>query len=262
MKIVSRSIVIVLVLAAAGLASAQSNSQIENRILGHLKNLEKWSSYGSNSDFDKLEAENVALKKVILGLVGRTGTLTFEFKKLKGKMFIATSDDGKLRVYSWDRETGGTMHDFESVYQYRGRSGRVHTWTETRDDESAGTFCTQIFEVPSANGTIYLTNSTFIGSTSLAGQSIDVVRINGEKLDTKARLIRTGSGLKNSISFGYDFFSVVDHPERPVKLVYFNAAKKEFRFPVVIEDDKTPQGRVTNKFITYRFNGKYFVKAG
>ena len=28
----------------------------------------------------------------------------------------------------------------------------------------------------------------------------------------------------------------------------------------VIEDDKNPDGRVTNTFITYRFDGKYFVK--
>ncbi len=262
MKFANWTIVVVFVLALAGLARGQSNSLVENRILGHLKNLEKWSAYGGSSDYDKLEAENAALKKQIMGFAGKSGTLSYGFPKLQGKMFIATSADRKLRVYSWDRETGGTMHDFESVYQYRGRSGKVHTWTASRDDESAGTFCTQVFGFPSANGTIYLTASTFIGSTSLSGQSIDVVRIDGDKLNTTGKLIRTSEGLTNSISFSYDFFSVVDHPERPIKLVFFDAGKKEFRFPVVIEDDKTPQGRVTKKFITYRFNGKYFVKVG
>lgn len=246
----------------AASAAAQSPATVEREIVGHLDAITKYGSYGDSYDEAKLTKHNELLKNTLIRNGKRSEILHYAFPKLDGKMFVATSADGKLRVYSWDLETGGTMHDFESVYQYRGKSGKVYTWTETRDDESAGTFCTQIFDVPSANGTIYLTNSTFIGSTSLAGQSIDVVRIDGEKLDTKAKLIRTGSGLKNSISIGYDFFSVVDHPERPVKLVYFNAAKKEFRFPVVIEDDKTPQGRVTNKFITYRFNGKYFVRAG
>lgn len=251
---------LILMLFAAS-AAAQSPATIEREIVGHLDAITKYGSYGDSYDEAKLTKHNELLKNTLIRNGKRSEILHYAFPKLDGKMFVATSADGKLRVYSWDLETGGTMHDFESVYQYRGKSGKVYTWTETRDDESAGTFCTQIFDVPSANGTIYLTNSTFIGSTSLAGQSIDVVRIDGEKLDTKAKLIRTGSGLKNSISFGYDFFSVVDHPERPVKLVYFNTAKKEFRFPVVIEDDKTPQGRVTNKFITYRFNGKYFVRA-
>ena len=39
-------------------------------------------------------------------------------------MFVATSADGKLRVYSWT-SNWGTMHDFDSVYQYRGKSGKV-----------------------------------------------------------------------------------------------------------------------------------------
>jgi hypothetical protein len=101
---------------------------------------------------------------------------------------------------------------------------------------------------------------TFIGSTSLAGQGIHAFRINGDKLDRKAKVIRTTSGVTDSISFAYDFFSVVDHRERPIRLFSYDEVKRSFRFPVVIEDSKTPQGRVTNRFITYRFDGKYFVK--
>ena len=71
---------------------------------------------------------------------------------------------------------------------------------------------------------------------------------------------RTPSGLTNDISFAYDFFSVVDRPERPIKLFTFNETRKEFKFPIVIEDEEAPQGRVTDKFITYRFDGTYFVK--
>lgn len=257
-----RAAIFAILLLAVSSAFAQAPATVEREIIRHLDAITKYGSYGDSYDDAKLSKHNELLKNTLIRNGQRSEILHYAFPKLDGKMFVATSADGKLRVYSWDLETGGTMHDFESVYQYRGRSGKVHTWTEKRDDESAGTFCTQIFEVPSANGTVYLTNSTFIGSTSLAGQSINAVRIDGEKLNTTTKLIRTGSGLQNSVSFGYDFFSVVDHPERPVKLVFFNAAKKEFRFPVVIEDDKTPQGRVTNKFITYRFNGKYFVKVG
>jgi hypothetical protein len=153
------------------------------------------------------------------------------------------------------------MHDFDNVYQYQGKSGKVYTWTAPAESEgSAGSFYHQIFQVDTATGAIYLTVGTFIGSTSLVGQSISVVRIDGDKLIPDDKLIRTASGLNNSINFSYDFFSVVDHPERPVKLFFYDEAKQAFRFPIVIEDQKTPQGRVTNKFITYRFNGKYFEK--
>ena len=106
----------------------------------------------------------------------------------------------------------------------------------------------------------YLANSTFIASTSLASQTLSVFRIDGAKLNTDVKLIRTQSGVKNSVRFQYDFFSVVDHKERPVKLFYYDESKKSFRFPIVIQDKKTPQGRVTNRFITYRFYGKYFER--
>lgn len=156
------------------------------------------------------------------------------------------------------------MHDFLTVFQFRDRKGKVRTWaqpySEDISDYGVGSFVHDIFQTDTSVGPIYLLVSTFIGSTSLSGQTIKVFRINGEKLDQNAKFIRTASGMTNSISFEYDFFSVVDRPERPIKLFSFNEKEKSFLFPVVIQDEKAPQGRVTDKFITYKFNGKYFVK--
>ena len=156
------------------------------------------------------------------------------------------------------------MHDFANVYQFRGRSGRVHVVTEPRCEDvseyGAGSFVHDIFQVSRSDGPVYLLVSTFIGSTSLSYQSIGVTLVHGEALVRKAKLIRTKSGLNHSVGFEYDFFSVADRPERPIDLFYFDEAKRSFRFPVVIEDEKTPQGRVTDQFITYSFNGKFFVK--
>jgi hypothetical protein len=175
-------------------------------------------------------------------------------------MFVATSKDGRLRIYSWDMQTGGTMHDHAAVIQYRGKSGRIYAIANGDDEDSGGSFCTDIFQVSSASGPIYLAASTFIASSSLNGQSITSMRITGDKLERNAKVIRTRSGLQSTVDFAYDFFSVVDRPERPIRLFSFNEARKEFRFPVVIEDKRTPQGRVTNRYITYRFDGKYFVR--
>jgi hypothetical protein len=190
----------------------------------------------------------------------RVDVLKFAFPKLKNEMFVATSNDGKLRIYSWDMQTGGTMHDYGAVYQFAGKSGKLHTWVPSSDDESAGPFYTAIFQVSARSGTIYLAASTFIGSTSLNGQALTAMQVNRERLDTRAKVIRTGSGPTDSVSFAYDFFSVADRKERPLRLFQFDAARREFRFPIVIEDAETRMGRVTNKLITYRFDGNYFVK--
>ena len=245
---------------AAVATLAQTAAAIETKLKARLANIEKWSNYGPNSDYEKLERENDLLKKDLLAYGKLPATITYRFPRLKDDMYIVTSRDGRLRIYSWDMQTGGTMHDFESVYQYRGKSGKIYTWSGTSEEDSGGVFYHDIFQVDSKSGPIYLAVSTFIGSSSLSGASINAITIDGERLDHEAKLIRTGSGLQNSVNFGYDFFTVVDRPERPVKLFKFDAASGTFSFPVVIEDDKTPQGRVTNKLIRYRFDGTHFVK--
>ena len=260
MKII---LTIAIALFASVSALAQTPVAIERELMGYLDNISKYGSYGGEYEGAKLDKNNTALKNALIKYGKRADILAHRFAKLDNKMYVATSRDGRLRIYSWDVEDGGTMHDFDNVFQYKGKSGKVHTWTRNSDDEGDyGAFYTQIFQTETPDGTIYLGNSTFIGSTSLGGQAISAFRINGEKLDTNAKVIKTRSGVTNSISFGYDFFSVVDHPERPIRLFFYNDAKKSFRFPIVIEDSKTPQGRVTNRYITYRFDGKYFVKVG
>ena len=101
-------------------------------------------------------------------------------------------------------------------------SGKARTatdpYSQSMEDRGAGTFVTQIFQADTGAQPTYLVVDTFIGSTSLAGQGIHAFRINGDKLDRKAKVIRTSSGVTDSISFAYDFFSVVDHPERPIRL--------------------------------------------
>ncbi len=254
-------IVSIIFLFTANWAFSQTPVAIELDLRGHLENISKYGNYSDSNDQDKLYSQNKFLKEKLLRFGKRLDVLRYSFSKLNEQMFITTSKDGRFRIYSWDEQTGGTMHDYDSVFQYQGGDGKVYTWTErSTDDGDVGAFYHQIFQVNSNTGPIYLAVSTFIGSTSLAGQTIEVVRIDGERLDRSAKLIQTAGGLKNSISFGYDFFSVVDRPERPIRLFLFDDAKRTFRFPIVIEDEKTPQGRVTDQFITYRFNGTHFVK--
>ncbi len=239
---------------------SQTPAQVEIELLGYLNDISKYGNYGGEYDEEKLSAANKGLRESLMNNGTRAATLAYAFPKLKDEMYVATSKDGKLRIYSWDKQTGGTMRDFAAVFQFSGSSGKTVMYAKNDEEESAGSFYPEIFQVPSKGGPIYLATSTFIGSTSMHGQSVKTIKIIGDDLDLDAKLIRTAAGLTNSVGFGYDFFSVVDRKERPIKLFEFNEAKKEFRFPVVIEDEKTPQGRVTDKFITYRFNGTHFVK--
>jgi len=261
MKLIRNSFCLISVIGFAAFSvHAQSLPAIERELVDHLDNISKFGNYSGGYDETKIYAENKTLKSKLLSYGKRADVLRYRFPKLKGEMKIVTSRDGNLRIYSWDQETGGTMHDHDSVFEYKGSGGKISTWADKDDAEDFGGFYHEIFQLDTRAGRVYLAVSTFIGSTSYAGQSIKVFRIKGNTLERDVKLIRTGSGLQNSISFAYDFFSVVDRPERPVRLFTFDSARKMFRFPVVIEDEETPQGRVTDKLISYRFDGKYFVK--
>ena len=255
-------LVLGILFAATGSVFPQSLAAIETELLGYMKTMAESGTYSGNYDDAKLGPATESLKQRLMRYATRADVLKYDFPKLKEEMSIATSKDGKFRVYSWDLQTGGTMHEHDLVIQYVGKSGKTLAWSTTEDAEYAelGGFFTDVFQVATPKGAIYLPVSTIIASSALNGQSINAVRIVGDDLDLKANVIKTASGPTNSISFAYDFFTVVDSPERPVRLFRFNEARKEFAFPVVIEDEKTPQGRVTNKFITYRFNGTHFVK--
>lgn len=246
-----------LIVSISAMASfAQTPAAIETKLVSRYDKILKWSSYGENSDQDRLDQENDSFKKELLEYCKLPATLSYAFPKLKKQIHIVTSRDGRLRIYSWDMQTGGTMHDFDMVYQYRGDSGKIYSYPG-----SPAGFYHDIFQVVSPRGPIYLTVATSIASGTSLSDSLNIARIDGDKLVLDSKLIRTAKGLQNAIDFNYDFGSVMDRKERPIKLFKFDPAKSTFSFPVVIEDEETPQGRVTNKLLTYRFNGSYFVKA-
>jgi hypothetical protein len=258
-----RSCLLIFLISIATVVPGQSPAAIERQLIGHLAAIEKHGTYRGHYAEELSDKANARLRSALVRFGNRRDVLKYGFPKLKGKMFVATSRDGRFRIYSWDLETGGTMHDFDSVYQFEGKSGKVAAWRDKAGNaEEASGFFTEIFQVDAAGSPIYLGVSNFIASSSYGGQSVSAFSIIDDKLVVGPKVIKTAGGLQGSVGFAYDFFSVVDHPERPVKLIFFDGRKKEFRFPVVIEDEETPQGRVTGKFIRYRFDGKYFVKAG
>lgn len=250
--------IVLAIFAVCGLGvAAQSAKAIEGELVRHLDNI------GMNADKDAiLNRENKALKQKLLLHGKRLTTLRYDFKALAGKMYVATSKDGRFRIYSWDTNTGGSMKFFDGVFQFQSRRGRVYS----QSFSGAGTgdprgFYSQVFQFDTGKQRVYMAISNSIFSTSQMRQDLNVFAIEGERLNTNVRLIRTTTALRDSVGFEFDFFSVVNRPERPVKLFFWEEGKKQFRFPVVLADRKFPNGgRVTSRFITYRFNGREFVR--
>jgi len=253
--------VILLLLCSAATVFAQTNAQIEKELIASLQEIEKYSNYGDNYDEQKLSQAQDTFQEKLLKYSKIPATLQFEFNELNKNMYNATSKDGKFRIYSWDLEDGGSMHNFARIYQYQGEDGKVYSEYEDQSKEDAEpSFVTDIFMVKTDQAPIYVVCSTLIASNSFQHQYADLFRIEGSTLDKKVNLIKTKSGFTNALTFSYDFFSVVDRPERPIRLITFDEKTQTLSIPVVIEDEKFRDGRVTNRMISYRFSGTYFEK--
>jgi len=72
-------------------------------------------------------------------------------------------------------------------------------------------------------------------------------------LNDTLKLFKTKTNLLNEIEVNFDFFSVVQRPERPLRLIKYDPDKKIIYIPIVLEN-----GKVTDRYILYQFKGQYF----
>lgn len=240
---------------------AQTPQKMEQDLSQKLDVLMKNSTYSGNYDENLIEKAQTDFKNTLLKYVKNAETLKYSFPKLRERIFIQTSADGKFRVYSWDTEDGGTMHNFDEIYQYRADNGKVFVKSRADGENEGASFVAKIYQLNTKDGAVYLTINSSIASTQDAAQSVNALKIVGDKLDDTVKIFKTKEGFTNTIGFAYNFFSVMERPERPILLISFDAKTNILKIPVVIENEKYPNGEVTSRFINYKFDGKNFVKA-
>jgi hypothetical protein len=241
----------------------QGNTEIEIDLVAAIKDVEAYSTYGGGYDETKLGQAQDNFEAKLLKYTKVPSTLDYDFRDLTKHLSIATSGDRRLRIYAWDQQDGGTMHRFGRVYQFLSADGKVHSHGEKSAAEGMGPgLVTDIFTLDTKGGKVYIVCSMFIGSTKDYFQSAILYKIAGSKLSDDVRLIKTRSGLTNTLSFEYDSFSVLDRTDLPKKLISFEEKTRTLKIPLVIKDEEYPEGRVTTRSISYRFDGRYFVKVG
>lgn len=180
-------------------------------------------------------------------------TLTYKFDYLRGSgIRIVSSEDKLFRIYSWDTWSGGTMHYFNNIFQYRHGENTYSKLNDSSNDV-LNRFYSQIFSLTANDKTYYLAIGNGIQSGRDASQSIQIFTIDNRVLNDSIKLIKTKSGFVNSIDLRFDFFSVVDRPERPLRLIKYDSEEKIIYIPIVNEDRT-----VTDRFILYQFTGQYF----
>jgi hypothetical protein len=241
-------------------AYAQSLQKIEEELLKPFKQLDYWAFYKDGDHlinrYDSIEAANTAFRKKLLEYTSSVrATFTYDFAALEKRgLAIRTSEDGLFRIYSWNSWTGGTAHRFEAIFQYK-VANKVVSKLAVYEEGDMGRWYSNIYDLKVENKTYYIGLYHEVHSTSDSYQGVKLFCIEGDKLNESVRLFKTTTGIKNELGFAFSFFSVADHPERPVKLIYYDKDDDQLHLAVVLED-----GKVTKRFITYQFTGKYFER--
>lgn len=240
-------------LVAGGLFAQPERIKLEQDIQKKVDRISYWAESNSDTKYDSLDKANQNLSNYLL-TVTKSIPASLGWKFNIKQLTTATSPDGLLRIYSWDTWTGGTMHYFQNVVQYRVGNKVNSTGIEDKDgDGDAGYYYENIYLLKKGDKSYYLVNYKGIYSSKDISEGLRVFNFQNGQLLANTKLIKTLSGLHNSIEYSYDFFSIVDWKVRPS--ILYDSVKKEIKIPLVDES-----GRVTKRFITYKFTGQYFEK--
>lgn len=227
------------------------NTKLENKEQYFLTQYKK---YSENEDYDSKADESLKFSGEFKKFIAENPeTLTYDFKLLNKKLFIATSADKKLRFYGWDTELGGTMKSFDQIIQYSS-NGKTKT-IFNKDQADTAYFTSEIIKVTLNKQIYYLVISNGIFSSKDNAQRVQAFTISNNRLIDSNKIFRTKTTALNKIQIDFDFFSVVNRPERPLKLIKFEQNK--LYIPLV---DK--EGKVSDKFLIYQLNNNYFQYIG
>lgn len=248
--------VIIVIFFVSACTFGQNSNEIQTMLSGHLKRIAFFKYDSPNPD--SVVLENSLFKKLLIKyLTEDPSSLTEKMDiVVKTGLMIASSSDSLFRIYSWDTETGGTMRFYENIYQYRS-GNKVLVQKPVSDIEGdPNSWFSKIYNLPTDNGTYYIgvEYSDFSNRDKYTGLSF--FKIGNDTLLDKIKLVKTSKGMESGIGISYDFFSVVDHPERPLELIKYNPITTIVSVPIVKEEN----GSVTDKYETYKFTGKYFEK--
>jgi hypothetical protein len=255
------TLIIFFCFAMVSAAYCQAPAAIEADLSKSYRKINYWDDRLNDTTLnasDSLDKANLVFGQQLKTATAKyPATIRMPFNLLKEEnMFISTSADSLFRIYSWDTGGGGTEHEYASVFQYKANDKMYSIYCGESVNSKKfeyGYYYSKVYTLKAGRKTYYLGVYKGVYCTSCRGEGLQVFAIENGKLSTDVKIIQTSTGLHSQLYYEYDWFSVFHHRSRGD--IQFNPKTKSIRLPLVAEKD-----RVTRKFITYKFNGKYFIK--
>lgn len=245
---------------------AQSNADIENKLV---RTFEQIPSYNEDSEnASEIEKRNQLFNKLLLKTCLLPGTIKYDFKKLKESgVFICTSPNGMLRVYSWNQETAGSFVLCRNVIQYQANG--VIKAISLKEEWDLHSIFHSIYPIIINNKTIYIAIGKSRNNTSTSEEKLAFFSIENGELVKEAGLIRSKSKIADCFAFSM-------YPGDVHSLGYqiqYDEKKQRIRVPVLLSEETKPQlrieifdrkaggyGELSGKQTYFQFNGHSFVE--
>jgi len=164
------------------------------------------------------------------------------------------SDDGLLRIYTWDTNMGGTQHMFENVILYKsGEQTNFSVEKKTSDDGVYIYAYDKLYTLKIGSKMYYLCTYYGIFDLYMRGEGIRIFSNENGRLN-KGNIIKTASRITNHLYYSY---SQNENNEDVMGDNTIDYAQKDttITFPVI-----DTAGNQTDSTITYKFTGQYFEK--
>ncbi len=256
------------------LAQDLTCDKVDKKLALALKQSFEFSGYNHSDsttiDSEKTEAANQSAAKILTTYTQQANSIACQFpNSVKEGLAIATSDDKRFRAYTWDENTGGTMHFYSALVQYIDDDGNSHGLYEAsllpEDKKINNRVAGRLYDLATIqtsgqtnSNPVYILASNSIGSNIDRAIIIKLFQIEDDSLNNP-KLIKTRTRVTDEISFSYDASSLYVNNINN-KLFEFNSSNNSFSFPVVLTSDQFYSGEVTKKRIVYRFDGQYFKR--
>ena len=238
-------------------SQAKSGPGPDAKIAGYLDSISK--AQGGDDSTDALTKSNETLLDYMQKECANPTLISNKLRQASEKgLGVATSSDKKMRIYSWDTCTGGTMHFFDALAQYlvdgspQSKSLLLHPEDRSNakhDDPDSGWFYSSIDPIHTVDGkTVYLAMGDGTFSSIDHGVIVEAYSIENDKL-VKTPFFKTEKSLLSEISCY--FHNDSSGKDSGIELTDRGTTLK---IPL-LKGEGVPTGR----FLVYKFDGHKFV---
>lgn len=207
-----------------------------------------------SADYDPVKFEfEEALKQLLLDPKSKD----YQFSGLsEAGIHAVQSTDKKMRVFSWDDNTGGSMRFYTNLYQvFDGTKPEVYLFRASQDTKAQETtHINEIHSFQADNKTYYVLLGQSPVSNRLVYELLQMVTLNGNRMHFKNNNILWEGKKVSTIFTSYDVLNLdQDTEEELVNLIKFDAVKRQINVPVVNSEDQ-----FTKKHKTLHLVGNLF----